>query len=162
MTESVSRARGQVANLVVRLLVGLVFLPEGMKKFLFPEQWGAGRFTRIGIPAPEAMAYFVGSVEIVCGVLLLLGFLTRLATLPLLADILVAILTTKVPLPWHATAVSSKFGFWPMQAESRTDFAMLMGLLFLAWVGAGPVSVDGLRGGARRSGSGSGMPSLGR
>ncbi len=135
-------AHGQRANLVVRLLVGLVFLPEGVKKFIFPEQWGAGRFARIGIPAPAAMAYFVGAVEIVCGTLLLVGLLTRLATLPLLVDILVAIATTKIPLLWRATAVSSKIGFWAMQAESRTDFAMLMGLLFLLLAGPGPLSLD--------------------
>jgi uncharacterized membrane protein YphA (DoxX/SURF4 family) len=130
------------AGIVVRLLVGLVFLPEGVKKFLFPEQWGAGRFARIGIPAPELMAHFVGAVEIVCGVLVLIGFLTRLATVPLLVDILVAIATTKVPLLWRATAVSRKVGFWSMQAESRTDYAMLMGLVFLLLAGAGSLSLD--------------------
>ncbi len=133
---------GQRANLVVRLLVGLVFLPEGLKKFLFPEQWGAGRFARIGIPAPEATAHFVGAVEIVCGLLLLVGLLTRLATLPLLVDIAVAIATTKIPLLWRATAVSAKVGFWSMQAESRTDFAMLLGLVFLLLAGPGPLSID--------------------
>ncbi len=79
-----ARVDGQRANLVVRLLVGLVFLPEGIKKFLFPEQWGVGRFARIGIPAPELMAHFVGAVEIVCGALLLVGFISRLAAIPLL------------------------------------------------------------------------------
>lgn len=88
-------ASGQRSNLVVRLLVGLVFLPEGVKKFLFPEQWGAGRFARIGIPAPEAMAQFVGAVEIIFAGLLLAGLLTRLSAVPLLVDIAVAIATTK-------------------------------------------------------------------
>ena len=135
-------ATGQRSNLAVRLLVGLVFLPEGVKKLLFPEQWGAGRFARIGIPAPEVMAPFVGLVEVVFGLLLLVGLLTRLATIPLLADIGVAIATTKVPLLWRATAVASKVGFWSMQAESRTDFAMLMGLLFLLLAGGGALSLD--------------------
>ena len=135
-------ASGDRANLVVRLLVGLVFLPEGVKKFLFPEQWGTGRFERIGIPAPEAMAYFVGGVEVVFGLLLLVGLLTRLSAIPLFIDISVAIATTKVPLLWRATAVSSKVGFWSMQAESRTDFAMLMGLLFLLLAGGGALSLD--------------------
>ncbi len=135
-------ASGQSWNLVVRLLVGLVFVPEGLKKFLFAEQWGAGRFVRIGLPAPEVLASFVGAVEIVCGTLLLVGLLTRLATIPLLIDMLVAIGTTKLPLLWRATAVSSKVGFWSLQAESRTDFAMLMGLAFLLLAGAGPLSLD--------------------
>ena len=135
-------ASGPRANVIVRLLVGLVFLPEGVKKFLFPEQWGAGRFERIGIPAPEAMASFVGGVEIVFGLLLLAGLLTRLSSVPLIIDISVAIATTKIPLLWRATAVSSKVGFWSMQAESRTDFAMLMGLLFLLFAGGGALSLD--------------------
>jgi len=134
--------KGQPANLIVRLLVGLVFLPEGIKKFLFPEQWGAGRFARIGIPAPEIMAHFVGVVEIVAGALILMGLATRPAAVVLLVDILVAIITTKLPLLWRATAVSTNVGFWSMQAESRTDFAMLMALLFIIVAGAGPLSVD--------------------
>jgi putative oxidoreductase len=142
MMPTTAPAGAQPANLIVRLLVGLVFLPEGVKKFLFPEQWGAGRFARIGIPAPEAMAHFVGAVEIVCGVLLLLGLLTRLAAVPLVVDMLVALATTKLPLLWRATAVSSKVGFWSLQAESRTDYAMLMGLLFLSLAGAGAISLD--------------------
>ncbi len=145
MTSLVRKApdpSGQRSNLVVRLLVGLVFLPEGIKKFLFPEQWGAGRFARIGIPAPEQMAHFVGAVEIVFGVLVLVGLVTRLSAIPLLVDIAVAIATTKLPLLWRATAVSAKVGFWSMQAESRTDFAMLMGLVFLLLAGAGPLSLD--------------------
>jgi len=135
-------ASGQRSNLVVGVLVGLVFLPEGIKKFLFPAQWGAGRFARIGIPAPEMLAPFVGTVEVVCGLLLLAGLLTRLSAIPLLIDIAVAIATTKLPLLWRATAVSSKVGFWSMQAESRTDFAMLMGLLFLLLAGGGAFSCD--------------------
>jgi len=135
-------ASGPRANLAVRLLVGLVFLPEGIKKFLFPEQWGAGRFARIGIPAPEMLAHFVGAVEIVCGALLLVGLLTRLCALPLLVDMAVAIATTKLPLLWRATAVSSKVGFWSLQSEARTDFAMLMGLVFLLLAGSGPLSLD--------------------
>ncbi len=145
MTSLVNRildASGPRANLVVRLLVGLVFLPEGLKKFLFAEQWGAGRFARIGIPAPEVMAHFVGAVEIVCGALLLAGLLTRLSAIPLLIDIGVAIGTTKIPLLWRPTAVSANLGFWSMQAESRTDYAMLMGLVFILVAGAGSLSLD--------------------
>jgi uncharacterized membrane protein YphA (DoxX/SURF4 family) len=134
--------KGQPANLIVRLLVGLVFLPEGIKKFLFPEEWGAGRFARIGIPAPEIMAHFVGVVEIVAVALILVGLVTRPAAVLLLVDILVAIITTKLPLLWRATAVSTNVGFWSMQAESRTDFAMLMARLFIIVAGAGPLSVD--------------------
>ena len=128
-------ADGPGANLIVRLLVGGVFFLEGIKKILFVEQWGAGRFERIGIPAPGIMAPFVGVVEIVCGFLILIGLLTRLASVPLLINISVAIATTKIPILLRS-------GFWPMEAEARTDYSMLMGLLFLLLAGAGSRSVD--------------------
>lgn len=129
------RTNAPAATIVVRFLVGLVFLPEGLKKFLFAVQWGAGRFARIGIPHPQILGPFVGVVEILCGALLLVGLLTRIASLLLLIDISVAIASTKVPLLVRS-------GFWPMEAEARTDYAMFMGLIFLLIVGAGRYSVD--------------------
>lgn len=128
-------SHGPAANLIIRLMVGGVFFLEGIKKLLFAEQWGAGRFTRIGIPAPGVLAPFVGVVEIVCGFLLLVGLLTRLASIPLIIDICVAIATTKIP-------ILLKSGFWPMEAEARTDYSMLMGLIFLLVAGAGSWSAD--------------------
>src|SRR5215813_5074298 len=80
--------------ILIRLVVGGVFLSEGIQKFLYPGENGVGRFTKIGIPAPEVMAPFVGVVEIVCGALILMGLLTRLAAIPLIIDMLVAILST--------------------------------------------------------------------
>jgi putative oxidoreductase len=123
------------ATIIIRLLVGAVFLLEGMKKFLSVGQWGAGRFARIGIPDPQVMARFVGSIEVLCGLPLLIGLLTRPASLPLIIVIAVAILSTKVP-------ILLKNGFWPMEAEARTDYSMLLGLLFLLLAGAGAWSVD--------------------
>ena len=128
-------SQAPAAVLLVRLLVGAVFLSEGIQKFLFPAALGVGRFTKIGIPAPETMAPFVGVVEIVFGLLLIVGLLTRLATIPLLIDMLVAIGTTKIPM-------LIKDGFWKMAHEARTDYAMLLGLVFLLLVGAGPLAVD--------------------
>jgi len=69
-------SRAPRATILVRLLTGAVFLSEGIQKFLFPDTLGIGRFVKIGIPAPEVMAPFVGVVEIVCGGLLLVGLLT--------------------------------------------------------------------------------------
>jgi putative oxidoreductase len=126
---------GPAAVILVRLLVGAVFLSEGVQKFLFPEALGAGRFAKIGIPNPEFFGPFVGACEITCGVLILLGLATRLAAVPLLVVISVAILTTKVPM-------ASRDGFWKMAHEARTDWAMLMGLLFLVAVGGGRWSLD--------------------
>lgn len=126
--------RAPAATLLVRLIVGAVFLSEGIQKFLFPDELGVGRFTKIGIPSPELLAPFVGYVEIVCGTLILAGLLTRLAAIPLIIDMLVAITTTKVPM------LAS--GFWTMAHESRTDWAMILGSAFLLLTGAGPWSVD--------------------
>jgi putative oxidoreductase len=123
------------ATILVRLLVGWVFLSEGIQKFLFPEALGVGRFIKIGIPAPQFFAPFVGVVEIACGGLVIIGLLTRLAAIPLLIDISVAILTTKIPL-------LMKSGFWAAAHEARTDICMCLGTLFLLIVGAGPWSGD--------------------
>ncbi len=123
------------AVLIIRLLIGGVFFLEGIKKFLFVDQWGAGRFARIGIPYPQILGPFVGVVEILCGALVLVGLLTRLASIPLIIDISVAIASTKIP-------VLRKSGFWPMEAEARTDYSMLLGSIFLLLVGAGACSFD--------------------
>ena len=133
--ERMLQSRTSAATVLVRLLVGGVFFLEGVKKFLFAEQWGAGRFARIGIPSPHLMGPFVGVVEIVCGLLVLVGLLTRLASVPLIIDISVAIASTKIP-------ILLKSGFWPMEAEARTDYSMLLGSLYLLIVGAGVWSLD--------------------
>jgi uncharacterized membrane protein YphA (DoxX/SURF4 family) len=121
--------------LLIRLLVGAVFLSEGIQKFLFADQLGVGRFAKIGIPAPQMLAPFVGFVEIVCGALILAGFLTQLAAIPLIIDMLVAIASTKIPILLDR-------GFWAMAHEARTDWAMLLGSVFLLIEGAGRWSVD--------------------
>jgi putative oxidoreductase len=123
------------ALLLIRILVGWVFVSEGIQKFVFPAQLGVGRFEKIGIPWPQFMAPFVGSVEMVCGTLLLLGLFTRLAAIPLLGVILVAIATTKLPM-------IARTGMWSMLHEARTDFSMLLGLVFLLISGAGTLSLD--------------------
>ena len=121
---------------LIRLIVGAVFLSEGIQKFSFPEAQGVGRFTKIGIPEPEIMAPFVAVFEIGCGTLLIVGLLTRLASIPLIVVMLVAISTTKIPI--HL----DKGAFWNMAHEARTDWAMLLGSNFLLFVGAGPWSLD--------------------
>ena len=131
----VRQTMAPVATLLIRILVGWVLVSEGVQKFLFPDALGVGRFAKIGIPNPALTAPFVGGVEIVCGLLLLLGLGTRLATIPVLISMSVAIVTTKIPM-------LSAQGFWPAAHESRTDVSMLLGLLFLLLVGAGPWSLD--------------------
>lgn len=127
--------RAPRAVLLVRLMVGTVFRSEGIQKFLFPAEAGSGRFEQIGLPSPEVLGPLVGVFEIACGALVLLGLFTRLAALPLLTIMAVAIFSTKIP-------ILLKCGFWKMAHDSRTDFAMTLGALFLLLDGAGAWSLD--------------------
>lgn len=138
--------RFSTAVLLIRFAIGGVFLSEGIQKFLFPEDLGFGRFAKIGIPVPGFTAPFVGFVEVVCGLLLVIGMFTRLATIPLLADMAVAIWKTKLP-------ILAKSGFWAMAHEARVDYTMVLGCIFLLMVGAGSLSVDQLLQGRRRTGA---------
>lgn len=138
------------STILIRLVVGGTFLSEGIQKFLFPDALGVGRFVKIGIPSPEIMAPFVGVFEIGCGALLILGLLTRLAAMPMIVNISVAIVSTKIPVLlghgfWLFSLPGVKtYGFWSMMHEARTDFAMLLGGVFLLIVGAGCLSLDAL------------------
>jgi len=124
-------------SLILRIVVGLLFLSEGIQKFLFPELVGVGRFESIGFSNPELLAYFVASFEVASGAMILTGLLTRLASIPLLTIMATAIVTTKIPILLN-------HGFWKMAHDSRTDFAMTMLLIYLIIYGAGNLSVDKL------------------
>jgi uncharacterized membrane protein YphA (DoxX/SURF4 family) len=138
------------STILIRLAVGWVFVSEGIQKFLFANEVGAGRFERIGIAWPQVMGPLVGVIEIVCGALLLAGLLTRLATIPVLVTMAVAVISTKVPIllghgygPFSLPK-ASYYGLWGMLHEARTDFSMILGLLFLLINGAGQWSIDGV------------------
>lgn len=126
---------GNIPTLLCRLAVGLIFFSEGIQKFLLPDTVGTGRFSKIGFSDPAFWAHFTGIFEIICGVLILIGLLTRLAALPLLIIMIVAFITTKYPL------LVDK-GFWAMAHEYRTDFAMTLLLIYLLIYGAGNYSID--------------------
>ena len=136
------------ATVLVRVMSGSVFLSEGIQKFLYPEDLAVGRFAKIGIPSPEIMGPFVGGCEVVCGALLIVGFLTRLSAIVLLIEISVAIVSTKIPVLlghgfWGFSLMKlPRYGFWSMMHEARTDFSMWLGLLFLLIVGAGRWAFD--------------------
>jgi len=138
------------AVLLVRLAVGCVFLSEGLQKFLFSDALGVGRLERIGIPWPHVLGPFVGAVELAAGLLLLLGLLVRPAALALVLVMLVALVSTKIPILlghgyWgFADPGGGKSGLWAMAHESRTDVSMLLGALFLLIVGGGRWSLDAL------------------
>jgi putative oxidoreductase len=127
--------RAAKAILLIRILAGWVFLSEGIQKFLFPDALGAGRFVKIGIPWPHVMAPIVGTVEILCGTLVLLGLVTRFAAVPLLCVITVALCSTKI-------ITLAKVGLWSTLHDGRTDASMFLALLFLVLVGGVSLSLD--------------------
>jgi uncharacterized membrane protein YphA (DoxX/SURF4 family) len=124
------------AIILIRILVGWVFVSEGIQKFLFPAALGVGRFAKLGIPHPAIIAPLVGVVEIACGLAVILGLWMRLASIPLLIVIATAIVTTKIPELHRAGQ-----GFWFMLHDARTDFSMVLGLVFLLIVGGGPMAM---------------------
>jgi putative oxidoreductase len=121
--------------LIIRLTVGLIFLSEGIQKFLYPEVLGSGRFSKLNINPPVFWANLTGAFEIICSLLIIIGFFTRLAVIPLLAIMAVAFITTK----WNELLDQ---GFWAMAHDGRTDFAMTMLLIFLFISGSGKSSLD--------------------
>jgi putative oxidoreductase len=136
-------AQASTSILLIRVAVGLIFLTQGILKYT-DANLGVVRFARIGFPHPYFTAHFVGTFEMVCGFLVLLGLWTRAAAVPLLIVISTAIATTKIPELFRAGQ-----GFWYMVSDARTDFAMLCSLLFLILAGGGAWSVD-MRWGSRR------------
>lgn len=149
MVERLLRTHDDPWSVLIRLAIGLfVFLPEGVQKLSFPAILGTARFTKIGIPYPEFAGPFVGVIEIVCGILVILGLLTRLAAVPLIITMIVALVSTKLPIlvghdvgPFHLADIK-RLGFWSAQHEARADLTMLMGCTWLMIVGAGRCSLD--------------------
>ncbi len=135
MLKRVINTDNERTTILIRLMVGAVFLSEGIQKFLFSEKLGSGRFAKIGLPNPEFLGPFVGAFETTCGFLILIGLLTRLAAIPPLIIMLVAIATTKAQL-------LAENGFWSMLHDSRTDWSMLLGSIFLLIKGGGKWSAD--------------------
>lgn len=147
---SLQQTEPVASTILIRLLVGLVvFLPEGIQKLTFPEILGAGRFTRIGIPLPDLTGPFVGTVETVCGALIILGLFTRLAAIPLIVIMVAAIVSTKIPILlghdlwiFHLSSEMKRTGLWSMLHEARTDLTMLLGSIYLLIEGGGRWSLD--------------------
>jgi len=135
LVTNILRTDSATTTILIRLMVGAVFLSEGIQKYLFPELRGAGRFERIGLPNPEFLGHVVGLFEILCGLFILIGLLTRLSAIPTLIIMIVAFATTKAE-------VLANEGFWAMMHGSRTDWAMLLGSVFLIIKGGGKWSVD--------------------
>jgi uncharacterized membrane protein YphA (DoxX/SURF4 family) len=140
-------------TIFIRLASAGVFIPDGTQKLIYPEILGSGRFLKIGIPYPAFTGPLVGWIEIICGTLILIGLLTRLAAVPLIVTMLVAITATKIPIwmghdwvvtdliTFHVRELNS-YGFWSFMHETRLDWAMLMGACYLLTTGAGYWSLD--------------------
>jgi uncharacterized membrane protein YphA (DoxX/SURF4 family) len=158
---SPASARASRADVAVRAAVGVVFVVSGTVKFLFANQ-GPLRFAKIGLPAPEVLSPFVGTVEIVAGAMLAVGLLTRAAALPLAVDMLVAIATTKAPLLFgrgpEPVAAPPQTGLWAFAYQARLDVTMLLCCVYLVWEGAGRWSVDAMLARRRRGPPGAALP----
>ncbi|MBC9797793.1 DoxX family protein [Sinomicrobium weinanense] len=135
-------------TILIRIMVGAIFLSEGIQKFIYPAMRGVGRFEKMGFPNPGLFVSFVGTFEILCGILLLIGLITRGAALAMLINMTVAIVITKIPIalgesfgPFALRELKS-YGFWSMAHEMRTDLAMWLGSLFLLIKGGGKWSAD--------------------
>ena len=134
------------ATLLLRVMAGGVFLWEGILKFVYTNQ-GVGRFTKLGFPFPGATATFAGLLEIVGGILLITGLLTRLIAVPFIIEMLVAMLSTKISLylgtsPLPLPPVPPQIGIWAVLHEIRSEYAQLMTTTFLLIVGPGRWSLD--------------------
>lgn len=121
--------------LFLRLIVSIIFITEGIQKFLYLDILGPGRFAEIGFHHAMFWAYFTGAFEILGGLLILGGFLTRLASIPLLIIMTTALISTKLPLLTNR-------GFWTFMHEYRTDFALTVLLILLILYGGGKWSLD--------------------
>jgi uncharacterized membrane protein YphA (DoxX/SURF4 family) len=138
-------------NVLIRASLGFVFILEGYQKLAYPGILGSGRFAKIGIPLSDVMGPLVGVTELICGAMILVGLLARFAAVPLIVVMLVALISTKVPillghdwLIFHVRELD-RYGFLSMTHEARTDVAMLLEALFILLCGAGRWSIDAAR-----------------
>ncbi len=123
------------AVIIIRIILGYVFLVAGLQKFIFADDMGPGRFAEMGYTFPEFTAYFVGFFEVAAAVLMILGFATRYAAIPLMIIMLTAIVTTKIP-------ILAGEDFWSFAHALRLDFSMLLCALFMWFAGADKRSLD--------------------
>ena len=137
---------GPASTVLIRLMAGGVFFWEGILKFVYVNQ-GVGRFTKLGMPFPVFTADFVGGLEIVGGVLIMAGFLTRLLAIPFVIEMIVAMLSTKISLylgtsPLPLPPAPPKVGVWAVLHEFRSEYAQIMVVLYLLINGPGRWSLD--------------------
>jgi putative oxidoreductase len=137
---------GQSTILIIRLMAGTVFFWEGILKFVYVNQ-GVGRFTKLGFPFPETTAHIIATGEIIGGLLLIFGLFTRITALYFIAQMIVAVISTKIDLyfgrsPLPMPPAPPKMGVWAVLHEIRSDYAQILTCLFLLVEGAGRRSLD--------------------
>ena len=146
-TVTAQATKASAAIVMIRLYVGLIFVGEGLLKFMRPGALGTGRFAKVGIPDAALLAYFDGVLEITCGTLIIVGLFTRLAAIPMIADMVGALVFTKVPLLWGgAELYPNERGLLDFFHEGRLEIAMLCGSVLLLIAGAGRLSLDARNG----------------
>jgi len=127
--------RNRLPMILIRVIVGLVFLTEGILKFLHPGELGSGRFAHIGLPLPYITAPLVGALEIAAGAAVILNLYAGDAAILLLLVIITALITTKIPillgrhLGPFAPPKLEHYGLLSFLHEARTDLSMLFGLV---------------------------------
>jgi putative oxidoreductase len=132
----------------IRLSLAGVFIPEGLQKLTHADILGAGRFVKIGIPWAEFFGPFVGVIEMLAGIMFLIGYASRAAAVPIIVIMIVAIISTKIPIllgrNWWIFSLRhlDRYGFLSFTHETRTDWAMLMGAIFMLLSGSGRWSLD--------------------
>jgi len=139
---------GPRGTILIRVMAGTVFLWEGIMKFVFANQ-GVGRFSKLGFPAPHFTATADGWFEIVGGILIISGLLTRVIAIPFIIEMLVAMASTKIPMylgtsPLPLPPVPPQIGFWAVLHEIRSEYAQLASCAFLLLAGPGRWSLDAL------------------
>lgn len=135
MKERILTTEPNKTFLLIRVMVGFYFLIGGVLKFMYPELQNAGYFANLGISPADTIANIISTIEIICGLMILIGLFTRIATIPLLIAISITVLVGKSPILFEE-------GFWLMAHISRIDFAMFMGCIFLLINGSGFWSAD--------------------
>jgi putative oxidoreductase len=131
----VARLAG-LAPLVVRVIVGVIMFAHGLQKLtqMGPGTFGGQVLAGLGVPLPELMGYVVTFVELVGGILLIVGLFSRIAALVLTIDLVVAILLVKLNVGLIAPQGSG--------AGAELDLALIAGLLMVLLAGPGKLSVD--------------------
>ena len=127
--------RNRLPMILIRVIVGLVFLTEGILKFLHPGELGSGRFAHIGLPFPYIAAPLVGAIEIAAGAAVIVNLYAGDAAILLLLVIITALITTKIPIVLgrhlgpFAPPKLEHYGLLSFLHEARTDLSMLFGLV---------------------------------